>query len=41
MHINVAIDSQKKRLPENVTYYNEAKYRLDVLDIIWPEEYST
>ena len=30
MHKNVAIDNQKKRLPGNVTDYNETKYRVDV-----------
>ena len=37
MHKNVAIDNQKKRLPGNVTDYNETKYRVDVLDIKRPE----
>ena len=32
MHRNVAVDNEKKRLPETVAYYNETKYGVDVLD---------
>ena len=30
-HRNVVIDNQNKGLPENVAYYNKAKYGVDVL----------
>lgn len=40
MHRSVAVDNQKKRLPETVAYYNNTKYGVDVLDQM-ARKYST
>lgn len=40
MHRSVAVDNQKKRLPETVAYYNNTKYGVDVLDQM-ARRYST